>query len=62
MSDTKSRFLKVKCPDCGETQMVFDCTNLKVSCNVCGSTMALPKGGKADIKGEIIGRVDEDVE
>ena len=58
----KSKFLKVKCTDCENTQMIFDSSNLKISCNVCGSTLALPRGGKADIKGEVIGRVDVDQE
>ncbi|MEA3558762.1 MAG: 30S ribosomal protein S27e [Candidatus Thermoplasmatota archaeon] len=58
----KSKFLKVKCTDCGNIQTIFDRTNLKISCSVCGSTIALPRGGKADIKGEIIGRVDVDIE
>jgi len=55
-------FLKVKCPDCGNVQTVFDRTNNKISCTVCGSTLATPRGGKADIKGEVVGRVDTDLE
>ena len=58
----KSKFIKVKCTDCENTQTIFDRTNLKISCNVCGSTLVLPKGGKADIKGEILDRVDVDQE
>ena len=58
---TRSKFLKVKCSDCGNEQTIFDRTNTKVSCSVCGSTIALPMGGKAEIKGEIVGRVDNDL-
>ncbi len=57
-----SKFLKVKCADCGNVQTLFDRTNLKVSCSVCGATMALPLGGRADIKGEVLERVDVDLE
>lgn len=57
-----TKFLKVKCTDCGNTQTIYDSSNLKISCNVCGSTLAIPRGGKADIKGEILGRVDVDLE
>ena len=57
-STTNSMFLKIKCADCGNVQAVFDRTNTKISCSVCGATMALPKGGKADLKGEVVGRMD----
>lgn len=57
-----TKFLKVKCADCGNSQTVFDRTNIKISCSVCGATLALPKGGKAIIKGEVIGRLDTDLE
>jgi small subunit ribosomal protein S27e len=62
MEGPNSKFLKVKCADCGNTQTIFDRTNLKVSCSVCGASMAVPRGGKADIKGEVLGRVDTDLE
>ena len=54
----KSRFLRVKCADCGNAHIVFDRSNTKVSCSVCGATLVVPKGGKADIKGEILERID----
>lgn len=60
--ETKSKFLKVKCSDCENIQTVFDSTNTRISCTVCGSTIALPRGGKADIKGEVVSRVDADLE
>jgi small subunit ribosomal protein S27e len=59
--ETRSKFLKVRCTDCGNEQVLFDSTNSKVSCTVCGSTLAVPRGGKADIKAEIIGRIDTDL-
>jgi small subunit ribosomal protein S27e len=62
IDNPNSKFLKVKCADCENVQTVYDRTNLKVSCSVCGATLALPKGGKADIKGEVAGRIDTDLE
>ena len=47
------KFLKVKCPDCGNEQIVFDRASTVVKCTVCGSVIAEPRGGKALIKGKI---------
>jgi small subunit ribosomal protein S27e len=53
-----SKFISVKCTDCGNTQTIFDRSNTKISCTVCGSTIATPSGGKAVVKGELVGRID----
>src|SRR6266702_3137079 len=50
-----SRFLRVKCEDCGNEQVVFDRASSVVLCQVCGATVAKPTGGKAAIRGEILG-------
>jgi small subunit ribosomal protein S27e len=50
----RSSFLRVKCSKCGNEQLVFSNTVNKVTCNVCGETLAEPTGGKAKIKGEIL--------
>ena len=47
-------FVKVKCPDCGNEQIVFIRASTQVKCQVCGATIAIPTGGKANIRGEII--------
>ncbi len=47
-------FVKVKCPDCGNEQIVFLRASTVVKCQVCGATIATPTGGKADIRGEIV--------
>jgi len=47
-------FLKVKCPDCGNEQPVFERASTVVTCLVCGATLAKPTGGKAQIKKENI--------
>ncbi len=49
----KSQFLRVKCMKCGNEQLLYSNPVNKVTCNVCGETLAEPTGGKAKIKGEI---------
>ena len=46
-------FVKVKCPDCGNEQIVFRKTATKVTCHVCNSVLVVPKGGVGEIKGEV---------
>jgi len=49
----KSRFYRIKCPDCGNEQFVFSHATTFVNCNVCGAILAEPSGGKTKLKGEI---------
>jgi len=48
-----TKFVKVKCKDCGNEQIVFSKAATKVSCGVCGATVAEPRGGTANFLGEI---------
>jgi small subunit ribosomal protein S27e len=53
-----SKFIRVKCPDCGgeeSGQIIFSHPSTIVTCNVCGATLIKPKGGKGKIRGEILG-------
>ena len=50
----RSSFIRVKCLKCGNEQMMFSNAVNKVSCNVCGTILAEPSGGKAKIKGEVL--------
>ncbi len=52
--EPKSRFLKVKCNDCENEQVIFGSASMPVSCLVCGRTLAEPTGGKAFVKTQII--------
>ena len=54
MRKTKSKFIKVRCKDCENEQILFDKASSPVSCHICGSKLATPKGGKAEIKGELL--------
>ncbi len=53
-----SKFLKVKCHDCMNEQVLFNKSNVVVKCLVCGSTLAVPTGGKARVKCKVLSVVD----
>ena len=48
------KFLKVSCRDCGAEAIVFDRASTEISCSVCGSTLAIARGGKSDLSGSTI--------
>lgn len=52
--EPKSRFLRVKCNDCENEQVIFGCSATTISCQVCGRTLAEPLGGKALIMTQIL--------
>ncbi len=51
-------FYNVRCSDCENEQVVFGKASTVVSCAVCGTTLAVPTGGKAQIDHEIIETVE----
>ena len=50
----KSKFLKVKCKNCGNIQIVFSHSTTIVKCKICNEQLTEPTGGKAKIHGEIV--------
>lgn len=50
----KSNFILVRCPSCGNEQVVFDRAATIVKCAICGEVLAEPTGGKAKIRGETL--------
>ncbi len=50
----RSRFLRVKCSDCGNEQVTFGSASSRVKCLVCGKTLVEPRGGKSTILTKII--------
>ena len=48
-----SKFQKVICDECGETQVVYSHASTLVACNSCGNTIAEAAGSKAKIYGKI---------
>ncbi|HDI42538.1 MAG TPA: 30S ribosomal protein S27e [Candidatus Bathyarchaeota archaeon] len=54
----RSKFLRVKCPECGNEQIVFSHASIVVKCMVCGAVLAEPAGGKAKIRGMITAELE----
>lgn len=48
-----TKFLKVKCKDCENEQIVFSKASTRVTCNVCNAALVEPRGGTATMLGEI---------
>jgi len=53
----KSKFITVKCQDCGNEQIAFNKPAVHVKCNVCGATLIRPTGGKGIVRGQMLGEV-----
>jgi small subunit ribosomal protein S27e len=51
-------YYRVKCTDCENEQVVFGKASSVVNCAVCGTTLATPTGGKAQIDHEIVETVE----
>lgn len=47
-------FLKVRCTDCSNEQVVFSRAATQVQCLVCGTSLVQPTGGTAVFKGEVL--------
>lgn len=54
----RSKFLIVRCTECGNEQLVFSHASTTVVCQVCSKTLAVPRGGKAEVKATILGAVE----
>ncbi len=50
----RSRFLLVKCPECGNEQVVFSHATFPARCLICGQQLVEPSGGKAKILGQVL--------
>ena len=46
----ESKFIRIKCNDCENEQVIFNKASSVVKCLICGRTLAEPKGGKSKIK------------
>lgn len=47
-----SKFNRVKCDECGETQIIYSHATSLVTCNSCGNEVATPTGSAAELKGK----------
>ncbi|MEM0472796.1 MAG: 30S ribosomal protein S27e [Sulfolobales archaeon] len=52
--EPRSRFVRVRCPQCGNEQVIFDHATFPVRCFICGTQLVRSTGGKAIINGEVI--------
>ncbi|RLI29490.1 30S ribosomal protein S27e [Candidatus Bathyarchaeota archaeon] len=50
-------FIRVRCPDCGNEQIIFDRATRTVTCNLCGAIIGESTGGKILLRGEIVERL-----
>lgn len=50
----ESNFVRVKCPKCGNEQVIFDKPSLAPHCSVCDEVLAEPTGGKAKLRAEVL--------
>jgi len=51
----RSKFLMVRCTECGNEQLVFSHASTAVKCQVCSNTLSTPRGGKAEMKATVLG-------
>lgn len=52
--EPRSRFLVVRCPNCGNEQVVFSHATFPARCIICGAQLVTPRGGKARIHGQVL--------
>ena len=47
-------FYRAKCDECGNEQVIFSRASTSVECLVCGTVIAKPTGGQAELNAEIV--------
>ena len=54
----RSSFLLVQCTNCGGEQVVFSHSTMLIKCKSCGAPLARNTGGKSEILGTVLKRLD----
>ena len=54
---TRSVFLLVKCPDCGDVRVLFSNSAKDIGCRGCGRKLAECKGGKSVVLASVVKRL-----
>ncbi len=54
MTDTKSKFIKVRCAKCKNEQVIFGNASSPVTCLVCQESVASSSGGKSKISARVL--------
>ena len=49
-----SNFVRVHCRDCGNEAIIFERATTLIKCDVCGSVLSRPAGGKAQLTGATV--------
>lgn len=49
-----SKFLKVKCLECNNEQIIFGKGSTSVKCLVCNAVLAKPTGGRVELIAEVV--------
>lgn len=55
--ENRTKFYRVKCPDCENEQLIFEKASTIVDCVVCGRVLAEPTGGRVNLKAEKVSEV-----
>ncbi|MEM2875181.1 MAG: 30S ribosomal protein S27e [Candidatus Hadarchaeales archaeon] len=58
MPKGEPKFVIIRCPDCGNEQQIYIRASTHVKCQVCGKTLAVPTGGRAELKGTVVRTLD----
>lgn len=56
--EPSSKFQKIDCGECGETQIVYSHASTPVTCNSCGNIITEPTGSIAKISGKVSGSAE----
>lgn len=54
LSETTSKFIKIRCPKCKNEQVMFGKASTIVKCLVCDKVLAEPTGGKSRVKARVL--------
>ncbi|KPV47054.1 MULTISPECIES: 30S ribosomal protein S27e [Acidiplasma] len=57
LKNVGNSFVKIKCKNCGNEQVVYSKISSQVVCNICGSTLAKPTGATLSTSGELVEKV-----
>ena len=53
-----TKFMKVKCPGCGNEQVIFNSANRDVKCLACNKVLAESRGGRVKLKAKPVKEMD----
>ena len=53
VNQDKSKFVRVKCSKCKNSQVIFGKASTKIQCLECKGVIALPSGGNSKIRARV---------